>query len=82
MKYILIIQICSLLTQDCYPPFSDRQPIDSWTACVEKGIKQTQSAIERSPLEFEKYKFIVKYWCSEDNSNKKPTSGKPIEKEV
>jgi len=81
-KYILLFQICSLLSQQCYPPMTDGEPIDSWSECVEKGAIKVIELIQTDRETWDKNKFVVKYWCNEDNSNKTPTSRKQFEKEI
>ncbi len=82
MKFILMFQVCSLIAQQCYPVMTDREPVDAWSKCVEKGANKVIELVQDDPISWDKYKFIVKYWCNEDNSNKSPTSGQPIEEKV
>ena len=37
MKFIPMFQVCSLIAQQCYPVMTDREVIESWSKCVEKG---------------------------------------------
>jgi len=82
MKFILMFQVCSLIAQQCYPVITDREAVQSWSKCVEKGAVKVIELVQDDPISWDKYKFIVKYWCNEDNSNKSPTSGKSIEEKV
>ena len=81
-KYILLFQICSLLSQQCYPPMTDREPIDSWSECVEKGAIKVIELVQTDRETWDKNKFVVKYWCNEDKPNKTPASSKQFEKEI
>ena len=82
IKYVLVFQICSIITGQCFTPLTDNKPIDTWTGCVNKGQEMTVRIIDIDPIRFEKMKLIVKYWCNEDKSNKSPASSKSIEKEI
>ena len=82
IKYILLFQVCSLLSQQCYPPMTDKELIDSWSECVEKGAIKVIELVQTDRETWDKNKFVVKYWCNEDNSNKTPTSSKQFEKEI
>ena len=83
MKYILMFQVCSLIAQQCYPVMTDREPVDAWSKCVEKGIEKTKLLIKTDRDAFDKHKYIVRLYCkNEDNSNKTPTSSKQFEQEV
>jgi len=82
IKYVLVLQICSLITGQCFTPLSDSKIVESWNDCVIKGSKMTLNIIEIDPIRFENMKLIVKYWCNEDNSDKSPASSKSIEKEI
>ena len=82
MKFILMFQVCSLIAQQCYPVMTDREPVDAWSKCVEKGANKVIELVQTDRISWDKYKFIVKYWCNENHSNKSPTSGQPIEEEI
>ena len=83
IKYVLILQICSMITGQCFPPLSDGQVLDSWSKCIEKGMERTMLLIKTDREAFDTNKYIVRLYCkNEDNSNKTPTSSKQFEQEV
>ena len=72
-----------MVTGQCFPPLSDREVLDSWSKCVEKGIEKTKLLIKTDREAFDTNKYIVRLYCkNEDNSNKTPTSSKQFEQEV
>jgi len=76
MKFVLIFQICSMAMGYCYPPLTDREVVDSWSQCVEKGMEKTALLISNDRDAFDINKYVVRIYCKahEDNSNKIPTS--------
>jgi len=79
IKYVLILQICSMITGQCFPPLSDREVLDSWSKCIEKGIEKTKLLIKTDRDAFDKHKYIIRLYCKdEDNSNKSSTQGQPV----
>ena len=70
MKYILIYQICSILSGQCVLDTSDENIYDNWSDCVIAGSYKTIEIAEKDKKVFDEYKMFVKYWCSENNINK------------
>ena len=71
IKYVLILQICSMVTGQCFPPLSDREVLDSWSKCVEKGIEKTQLLIKTDREAFDTNKYIVRLYCKNKDNSKK-----------
>ena len=82
IKYVIVFQICSIVSGQCFTPLTDYKPINSWTECVKKGQEITIKVVDSDPIRFENMKLIVKYWCNEDNSDKTAISSKSIKKKV
>tara|TARA_Y100001951_G_C11097003_1_gene159871 strand:- start:156 stop:413 length:258 start_codon:yes stop_codon:yes gene_type:complete len=84
IKYVLILQICSMVTGQCFPPLSDSKVLDSWSKCIEKGMERTMLLINQDREAFDNYQYVVRLYCkkNEDNSNESPASSKSIEKAV
>ena len=77
MKYILIVQVCSVLYGYCYPPLSERVTFDSWSSCVISGSEKVIQLVNTDVEIWEKEKLMVKYWCNakpkaKDNPNESP----------
>ena len=76
MKYILIVQVCSVLHGYCYPPLSDRVLFDAWSSCVISGSEKVIRLVNKDVDVWETEKLMVKYWCDEqkpkDNTNESP----------
>ena len=70
MKYILIYQICSMLTSQCVTDTLNQQIFDSWSECVIGGAEKTIVIAKKDKKVFDEHKMFVKYWCSENKSYK------------
>lgn len=74
MKFVLIFQICSLLTSQCLPQYSDRVMFDTWSDCVVGGAQKIIEVVNQEKDVVDEQQVIIKYWCvSENNSNKTST---------
>ena len=73
-----------MVTGQCFPPLSDREVLDSWSKCIEKGIEKTKLLIKTDREAFDNYQYIVRLYCkkNENKPNESPASSKSIEQEV
>ena len=77
MKYILIVQVCSVLHGYCYPPLTDRVIFDSWSSCVIAGSEKVIKLVNKDVDVWEKEKLMVKYLCNEKPEPKNNTYESP-----
>jgi hypothetical protein len=66
MKYILIIWICSFLTNECTDPIQAPIIYNSWKECVESAYK-TSILILAENNDVEEYMMATKFICKEAN---------------
>ena len=77
MKFILIVQVCSVLNGYCYPPLTDRVLLDSWSSCVIAGADKVIQLVNKDVDVWEKEKYMVKYWCNAQEKPKDHTNESP-----
>ena len=73
MKFILVWQLCSLITNTCIPPYTDRNYLDSYVECAIAGAEKVIEVANKDKKTFDEQKLMVRYWCNEDNADKTPT---------
>ena len=73
MEFLLVVQICSILSGECMPPQSNESQLYSWSECVTAGGEATIEIANKDVKIFDEHKLMIKYWCSENISNKTPT---------
>ena len=81
MKFVLSMIICSSVYNSCLPPFPMAELYKSHYECMLAGYDESiKKAKEIGPEEINKYKTIIKFYCTEENiiiPEKKPV-GQPI----
>jgi len=73
MKFILVLSLCSSLTQTCQTLGIPPERFDTWSECVKSGAEQIIKTTERFEEKFNKQRLVVSYFCNEDHSNKTTT---------
>ena len=70
MKFILILQICSVLGGSCLPPISDPEIYSSWLKCGKAGFEQGLNVINSLESEdIEESRIYIKFTCQEVESS-------------
>lgn len=78
MKFVLVWQLCSLLSQTCIPPYTDRNEFNLYVDCAIAGAEKVIEVANKDKKTFDEQRLMVRYWCNEDNLNK-PTASNIIE---
>ena len=73
MKYVLVWQLCSLLTNTCIPPYTDRTEFKTYVDCAIGGAEKVIEVANKDKKTFDEQKLMVRYWCNEDNADKPST---------
>jgi len=69
-KFILILQICSALSDPCLPPNSDPEIYNSWLECGKVGFNQglnVMNSLESNDIE--ENRIYIKFTCLEVESS-------------
>ena len=66
MKYLLILHMCSFLTQTCPGMIHPQGTYDSWKECAIAGYKIAGDTIAKMPKkEINQHKLAIKFECLE-----------------
>ena len=69
MKFLLTMQICSLMSGECGQAMQRAMPLNSFHECIMAGHLNSMNVYQKLGPEFTNQdKTFIKFWCTESNT--------------